>query len=146
MINVKLAHSSLAVDDLDRAVSFYGQAFGAQVLFSDYGMTDLISRTTAIEGLTCDLAQLQMPGTDHVVELIAFHDIPPGRGDDAPVRVGHGHICVDVDDLDEAIAAVTELGATRIGEIVDFPDECRAIYMREPAGSVFELSEPYPSE
>ena len=141
----KLVHSSLAVNDLDRAVEFYREAFGAEVLFSDYGMTDLISRTAGLEGLTSDLAQLTFPGSEHVVELIAFHHIPAGRDDDAPVRVGHGHVCFDVGDLGRALATARALGAVPVGEIVDFPGECRAIYMREPAGSVFELSEPYES-
>jgi predicted enzyme related to lactoylglutathione lyase len=139
-----LAHTSLAVRDLDSAIGFYRTAFGATVLFSDYGMTDLIDRTVGIPGVRCDLAQLELPGNGQVLELIAFENVPDDRVDEAPVRVGHGHVCFAIDDLDAAIADVEALGATRIGEIVMFP-EGRAIYMREPAGSVFELEEPDPS-
>jgi predicted enzyme related to lactoylglutathione lyase len=137
------AHSSLGVRDLDGAIAFYRAAFGATVVFSDYGMTDLIDRTVGIPGVRCDLAQLEFPGGGQVLELIAFKDVPEGRLDEAPVRVGHGHVCFAVDDLDAAIASVEALGATPIGEVVAFP-EGRAVYMREPEGSVFELEEPDP--
>jgi catechol 2,3-dioxygenase-like lactoylglutathione lyase family enzyme len=140
----RLAHTSLGVRDLDQAIAFYRAAFGATVLFSDYGMTDLIDRTVGISGVRCDLAQLEFPGGGQMLELIAFQNVPEERADEAPVRVGHGHVCFTIDDLDSAIATVEDLGARRIGEIVVFP-ECRAIYMREPAGSVFELEEPDPS-
>jgi predicted enzyme related to lactoylglutathione lyase len=136
----RLAHASLAVRDLDRAVAFYRDAFGAEATLVDHGMTELIQRTVAMPEVTCDLAQLRLPGTDQAVELIAFHGVPAGREDDAPVRIGHGHVCFEVDDLDAALARVEGLGAERIGEIVTFP-EGRAVYLREPAGSVFELEE-----
>lgn len=140
-VRAQLVHSSLAVHDLDRAIEFYATAFEAEVVFSDHAMTDLIERTAGLPGLTCDLAQLRFPGTDHALELIAFHVPDPTRADDAPVRVGHGHVCFCVGDLDAAVARVEALGAARVGEVVVFPEGVRAIYMREPAGSVFELEE-----
>lgn len=136
----RLAHSSLAVRDLDAAVAFYRAAFGAETTLVEHGMTDLIRRTVGLTGVRADLAQLSLPGTGQTVELIAFHDVPAGSEDAAPVRVGHGHVCFEVDDLDAALAHVEALGAERVGEVVGFP-EGRAIYVREPAGSVVELEE-----
>lgn len=140
----RLAHASLAVADVDRAIAFYGAAFGAEPLLVDHGMTDLIGRTVGVAGVGADLAQLRLPGTDQLIELIAFRGVPAGREDDAPTRVGHGHVCFEVDDLDAALAHVERLGAARVGEVVRFP-EGRAAYVREPAGSVFELEEVAPS-
>jgi predicted enzyme related to lactoylglutathione lyase len=140
----RLAHASLAVDDLDRAVAFYRAAFDAEALLVDHGMTDLIARTVGVAGAGADLAQLRLPGTEQAIELIAFRGVPAGREDDAPTRVGHGHVCFEVDDLDEALAHVGALGAVPVGEVVQFP-EGRAVYVREPAGSVFELEEIAPS-
>lgn len=140
----RLAHASLAVDDVDRAVTFYSAAFGAHPVLVDHGMTDLIGRTVGVAGVGADLAQLRLPGTEQMIELIAFRGVPAGREDDAPTRVGHGHVCFEVDDLEAALAHVERLGAARVGEVVRFP-EGRAVYVREPAGSVFELEEVSPS-
>jgi len=140
----RLAHASLAVDDLDRAIAFYRAAFDAEALLVDHGMTELIARTVGVAGAGADLAQLRLPGTEQTIELIAFRGVPAGREDDAPTRVGHGHVCFEVDDLDAALAHVEALGAAAIGEVVRFP-EGRAVYVREPAGSVFELEEVAPS-
>lgn len=136
----RLTHSSLAVTDLDRALAFYTAAFGARATLVDRGMTEPIERTVGLPGVSCDLAQLELPGTAQQVELIAFHGVPAGHEDAAPVRVGHGHVCFTVDDLDAALRHVEALGAERVGDVVTFP-EGRAIYLREPAGSVFELEE-----
>jgi catechol 2,3-dioxygenase-like lactoylglutathione lyase family enzyme len=136
----RMLHASLAVTDLDRSLTFYQAVFGARIVLLERGMSDLIARTAGLPGLTCDLAQLSIGDGNALLELIAFHGVPAGREDHAPVRPGHGHVCIGVTDLDEAIAAAERHGATRIGEIVAYP-EGRAVYLRAPGGSVLELEE-----
>jgi catechol 2,3-dioxygenase-like lactoylglutathione lyase family enzyme len=136
----RVLHASLAVTDLGRSVAFYQAVFGARIVLLEYGMSDLIARTTGLPGLTCDLAQLSIGDGDALLELIAFHGVPAGREDHAPVRPGHGHICVGVTDLNQAIAVAERHGAAPVGEIVAYP-EGRAIYLRAPGGSVVELEE-----
>lgn len=75
-----------------------------------------------------------------MLELVRF-DPPPGAADAVPVRVGHGHVAFRVRDLAATQAAVEALGARPLGEAVRFTTG-RAVYLREPAGSVFELYEP----
>lgn len=128
-------HTSLAVDDLDRAVDFYRAAFGCEVAFEDYGMADLIERVAGVSGLECDLAQLRLPHSQHLLELIAFRNPQVQRGGGPP----SGHVAFLVADLDRALAEVERLGARRLGEVTVFP-EGRSVYCREPSGSVFELS------
>jgi catechol 2,3-dioxygenase-like lactoylglutathione lyase family enzyme len=136
----RLLHASLAVSDLDRSLAFYTALFGGQVVLDARGMTGLIRRTTGLPGVTCDLAQLRLPGADVLLELIAFRDVPAGREDDAPVRAGHGHVCVGVADLDAGLAQARRHGATPVGQVVAYP-EGRSVYLREPGGSVLELEE-----
>jgi catechol 2,3-dioxygenase-like lactoylglutathione lyase family enzyme len=141
----RLHHTSLGVRDLDASLGFYARAFGCTPTLVARDMTDLIRAMTGLAGLRCDLAQLRVPGSDHVLELVAFHDVPPGRADDAPVRAGHGHVSFAVDDLDAALARLEGLGARRVGAVTAFPDG-RAVYLREPGGSVVELDEPSSGE
>lgn len=134
-------HSSLAVDDLDRALAFYRVAFGYELVFEDRGMTGLIERVAGLPGLECDLAQLRLPGSQHGLELIAFRN-PCAVGRERPPT---GHVAFQVVDLDRALKVVRELGAEQLGEVTVFP-EGRSVYCREPAGSVFELCEVRPGE
>jgi predicted enzyme related to lactoylglutathione lyase len=129
-------HSSLAVEDLDRAVAFYRAAFGCDVVFEDRRMTTLIEGVTGISGIECDLAILSLPATEQLLELIAFRN-PSAPWDAAPPA---GHIEFAVADLDTAITAVERLGAVVVGEVTTFPEGPSA-YLREPGGSVFELTQ-----
>lgn len=133
-------HSSLAVANLDQALDFYRAAFGFALVFEDRGMTDLIELVAGVPGLECDLAQLRLPKSAHVLELIAFRN-PSARGS---VRPPSGHVAFLVADLDRALAEVKRLGAEQLGEVTQFP-EGRSVYCREPGGSVIELSELTPT-
>lgn len=139
-LDSQMLHASLAVRDLDRSLAFYQSLFGGTVVLHVRGMDDLIRRTTGLPNVVCDLAQLRLPGTGVLLELIAFRDIPAGREDDAPVRAGHGHVCLGVADLDASLARAQRHGATHVGEVVTYPDG-RSVYLREPGGSVLELEE-----
>jgi catechol 2,3-dioxygenase-like lactoylglutathione lyase family enzyme len=132
-------HASLSVDDLETALGFYEAAFGYRVLFRDT-QAKAIAALTGVPGLRCELAQLRHPAGAAVLELVCF-DVPAGAEDAGPVRVGHGHIAFRVADLSAALAAVMTLGARPLGETVTFATG-RAVYAREPAGSIFELYEP----
>lgn len=134
---LRCAHSSLAVDDLDRAVAFYREAFGCELVFEDHGMTDLIEDVAGMPGLQCDLGMLSLPGSDQLLELIAFRN-PAAAFDSRPPC---GHVEFVVAGLDRACVEVERLGAERVGAVTAFP-EGRSVYYREPSGSVFELSEP----
>ena len=135
-------HTSLAVRDLDAAVAFYRDAFGYEVSFAEWGLSEQIASMAGIEGLRCDLAQLRSAQGGHVLELIAFRRpgsaLPPLPG--APLRPGAAHVAFAVEDLDAALAAVEALGAARIGAITHF-SEGRSVYCREPSGSFFEMEE-----
>ncbi|HEU4655983.1 MAG TPA: VOC family protein [Capillimicrobium sp.] len=127
-------HASLAVEDLDAALRFYGDAFGYELLFRDE-QDEAIAALTGVPGLRCALAQLRNPSDGSVLELVRFSDgsvraLPPA-----------GHIAFRVDDLDAALARVQAHGARPLGTTVTFATG-RAVYVREPSGSVIELYEP----
>lgn len=136
------AHTCLTVTDLDVAIEFYVSAFGYEVVFEARGLTDQIERMLGRSGVSCDLAHLRLSGSEHVLELISFlHHAP---GDEEPrglTRAGAGHVAFVVPELEVASAAVERLGAVRLGEVTRF-SEGRSLYLRDPAGAIFELDEP----
>jgi catechol 2,3-dioxygenase-like lactoylglutathione lyase family enzyme len=136
----RVLHASLAVSDLRRSIDFYQAALGAEVVLEARDMTELIQRTTGLPDVSCDLAQLRFAGPGSLLELIAFRNVPEGCEEHAPVRSGHGHVCLGVQDFDAALARAHDHGARAVGEVVAYP-EGRSIYLREPGGSVVELEE-----
>jgi quercetin dioxygenase-like cupin family protein/predicted enzyme related to lactoylglutathione lyase len=133
-------HTALAVADLDRAIAFYREVFGYAVCSEERGMTDLIQKLVGLPGVECDLAQLRSPISGHVLELIAFRNVPAGREEHGPTRPGTGHVSFVVDDLDSALTAVKRLGGAALGEVTPFPDG-RRVYCRDPSGTAIELAE-----
>jgi predicted enzyme related to lactoylglutathione lyase len=136
-------HTALAVGDLTRAVDFYRDAFGYEVIPEPQGerpMTEPIRQLVGLSSVDCELAQLRSAISGHVLELIAFRDIPPGAEDHGPTRPGFGHLSFVVDDLEAAVAEVARLGARVLGRLTLFDGDRRA-YCREPSGTVVELVE-----
>jgi predicted enzyme related to lactoylglutathione lyase len=133
-------HSSLAVGDLDAAISFYREVLGFAVQFEERGMTRQIAGMTGLAGISCDLAQLRSPGSAHVLELIAFHDVPAARAGWAPTTPGASHVAFSVGRLEGALEAVRRAGGIVLGEVTTF-ESGPAAYCREPSGSFLELSE-----
>lgn len=133
-------HTSLAVTDLDAAIEFYGRAFGYRVTWEERDWTDLMERYLGQAGVRADLVQMRMPGNTHTLELIAFYGLGQ-PADPGPTRAGMGHPCFRVDDVELAVAQARELGAELLGEITPYPVGGRGCYMRDPAGSFFELDE-----
>ncbi len=135
-------HSSLAVRDLDQAIAFYRKAFGFELTFEERDMTEQIQSIAGLPELSCDIAQLRTPRSDHVLELIAFKHDGAASEDigERPLRPGSAHIGFYVDDLDATIARVEALGAVMIGEVTQFCDG-RSVYYREPSGSFFEIEQ-----
>lgn len=139
-VGARVLHASLAVRDIGRSVAFYEQVFGASIALQASGMEELIQRTTGLPELTCDLVQLRFADQGALLELICFRDVPAGREDDAPVRTGHGHVCIGVTNFNTALGRARDCGALPLGEVVTYPDG-RSVYLREPGGSVVELEE-----
>jgi catechol 2,3-dioxygenase-like lactoylglutathione lyase family enzyme len=134
--SVGCTHSSLAVEDIDRSVAFYREAFACEPAFEARDMGELIQSVAGLPELRCDLAILRLPGSSHLLELIAFRNPAAAVRTEPPA----GHVEFAVANLERATAAVEALGATAIGQVTEFP-EGPSVYYREPGGSVFELTE-----
>lgn len=137
-----LHHTSTVVHDIDDAVAFLRDSVGFQIRFEVRAMTDLIQSMLGLPGISCDLVQGVTPGSDHLLEFIAFHQVPIGCDHRLPVRPGQGHLAYLVSDLDAALAAVRRVGGTPIGAITEFA-EGPAVYCAMPSGGVLELEQPH---
>ena len=111
----RLSHVSLRVADLDRALDFYGRAFGYEVVVDQRGGA-LPGHETVI-GVLGDTA----------VELVC----------DQQAAAGGATLSLTVDDLDASIEALRGEGI-EVTPPIPFP-QARACFFRDPDGNVCEL-------
>jgi catechol 2,3-dioxygenase-like lactoylglutathione lyase family enzyme len=143
----RLDHVGLTVPDLDEAVRFFREVFGAVVLVrhGPYQPAPASNVTnfarhpdTAVRGI----ALVQIAGG--VVELLAYdapdrHPEPPRTSD-----AGGHHVAFYVDDLDVAMQRLREAGIEVLGEPLAFAGDeagigARFVYVRAPWGLFLEL-------
>jgi len=132
---------SIAVADIEDAVSFFETAFGFEVLFSEFDMSSQIEAMTGAFGMRCHLVQMRHPGSSHPLELIEF--IPEdGKvlADELPIRPGASHVSLRVENIRQAREIVEKRGGSVLGEITDF-DSGQALYCRVPGGAFVELEQ-----
>ena len=88
------------------------------------------------------MAQLSVPTTGHLIELLQFHGFESNKilDPNIPLRPGQGHIAFLVENFDLWVEKLTALKAKIIGKVTKFP-EGRAVYFLEPNGIFIEISE-----
>lgn len=126
----KLLHTRMRVSDIDRTIRFYTDVLGL----------DVLERKTSPRG--SHLAFLRVPNSEELIELASF---PPS----GPVKVQEDlvHLAFQVDDLDDAVRQLNDMGvpitdgptATSSGSrfiFIDAPDGYEIELIERPTGSV----------
>lgn len=108
-------HTSFTVGSLDRAIAFFSDTLGFDVLSRAPRDPAAIRHITGVEGADIEVAFLQAPG--HRLELIEYR-APAGRGSvsSRPCDTGFAHLAFDVDDIDAAIAASAPHGVEPVND------------------------------
>jgi len=135
-------HTGFVVTDLDRAIGFFRDLLGFELLSRAPRDPALIGRMTRLPQPGIEIAYLQGPGQR--VELIRY--ATDGiRNFDQP-RVyddGAAHIALDVDDVDAAVAAAAEHGVLPVGETITIdagPNQGRkVVYLQSAYGLSLEF-------
>jgi catechol 2,3-dioxygenase-like lactoylglutathione lyase family enzyme len=112
-----LTHLALAVTDLDRSLDFYRNVFGSVVVYQDEGFV-----------------QLQTPGTHDVLVL----ERDPRRAGRSGGVVHFGFRLRRAEDIEAAIAAVTEAGGEIVGQGEFCPGE-PYLFCLDPDGYELEI-------
>jgi catechol 2,3-dioxygenase-like lactoylglutathione lyase family enzyme len=137
-------HAAISTPDLDRAVRFYRDTIGLELLSEgDWRDSDTADRITDLEGSATRWVMLTA-GNSHL-ELFQY-DSPPGAPQDPNRPVNdHGitHICLEVTDINETYDRLVEAGMRFHCPPQDLGDIGIATYGRDPDGNVVELVE-YP--
>lgn len=137
-------HTSFTVSSLDRAIGFFRDGLGFELLNRAPRDTKIVSKITGVEGADMEIAFLRGPGC--TVELIEYK-APASRGrvEARPCDAGFAHMAFDVDDIDAAIAEAKKHRVEPVAPPVpinDGPNKGRrVVYLRDPDGVTIEFIE-----
>lgn len=138
----RLDNVGIVVENLERAIEF----------FLELGLTlegrmpvegEWAGRVTGLPGQRVEIAMLCTPDGHGRLELARF-DAPAVAADHRthPVNsLGYLRVMFAVDDLEDTLARLAPLGATLVGEVVDYEDVYRLCYIRGPEGVLIGLAQ-----
>jgi catechol 2,3-dioxygenase-like lactoylglutathione lyase family enzyme len=139
----RVHHTGFTVSDLERTRDWYQRLFGLVRGDEMTASGDVISEFTQVDGAEVRAAFITCGDT--AIELLQY--TPPGRPfDRRNDDVGNAHVCLVVDDIDEAFAVLSEEGfppttsePLRVteGDLAGYA----VIYFRDPDGILVELYE-----
>jgi len=133
----------IVVDDLDAVKAFFLE-LGLELEGETTVDGPSVDRLVGLQNVRATLTTLRTPDGHGRIELDKFHTpkaITTGPAN-APVNaLGIRRIMFAVDDLDDVVARLIARGAELIGEVVQYGDTYRLVYIRGPEGIIVALAE-----
>jgi catechol 2,3-dioxygenase-like lactoylglutathione lyase family enzyme len=135
-------HTSFTVASLDRAIPFFRDLLGFELLSRAPRSQALIERMTSIPRADVEIAFVRGPG--HTIELVEYK-APDDRAPSTArlCDAGAAHIAFDVDDVPAAVAGAMTHEFEPVGEVIvidDGPNRGRqVVYLKGPDNFVVEF-------
>ena len=137
---VGIHHVALGVSDFDKALRFYTEALGFEIV--QESEFDSREEVDAAIGLTNAKARMAMlKGPNAFLELWQYTHPEPKDLRSRPCDYGYPHFALQVDDIQAEYDRLQAHGMEFVGEVVHFGEESSAIYGRDPCGNIIELYE-----
>ncbi|MEK9868108.1 MAG: VOC family protein [Gammaproteobacteria bacterium] len=137
---VGIHHVAVGVSDIERAVKFYSEAFGFEVVQrSEFDSQELVDRAIGLTNAKAKMAMLKAPNAH--LEVWEYSHPEPKDLRSRPCDHGYPHFALQVEDIEEEYKRLQSHGMTFVGEVVHFGDTSSAIYGRDPFGNVIEIYE-----
>jgi catechol 2,3-dioxygenase-like lactoylglutathione lyase family enzyme len=135
-------HAGVVVEDLPAAVAFFVE-LGLELEGQTTVEGDWVDQLVGLGGVRADLAFLRTPDGHSRVELSTFHSPAAiGSAPWAPVNTpGIPRLTFVVDTIDDVLGRLRPHGAALVGEVAQYDDVYRYVYVRGPAGVVIGLVE-----
>jgi lactoylglutathione lyase len=139
----ELHHTGISVSNLERSIEFYSDVLGMRVVMRQEKQGGYLERITGYPGAHVSMAQLELPGGGHRLELFEYIQ-PKGRTEAAdPCDVGITHACFVVDDLQAVYERLQAAGVSCVSAPVEIDTGANrggaGLYARDPDGAVVEL-------
>jgi predicted enzyme related to lactoylglutathione lyase len=145
-IRAKYVHTNLIARDWKRLVQFYSDVFGCEPKGPERNLSGTwLDRVTSLRNANLRGVHLSLPGYGNdgpTLEIFRYDQLIEAQVP-AANQCGFAHIAFAVDDVDEALQAVTAAGGSAVGGIataeVDGVGVIRVVYARDPEGNIVEL-------
>lgn len=132
----------IVVESLDETISFFAE-LGLELEGRGMVAGEWAGRVTGLGDQQVEIAMMVTPDGHSRLELSRFL-APPVVSDhrNAPVNaLGYLRAMFTVSDIDETVARLRAIGATLVGEVVQYEDAYRLCYVRGPEGILVGLAE-----
>jgi catechol 2,3-dioxygenase-like lactoylglutathione lyase family enzyme len=143
MTLVRMDNVLIVVEDMDRAIAFFGE-LGMELEGRTIVEGPTVDRVIGLEGARSDIATMKTPDGHGRIELDQFHRptaIRVGPVDTPVNTLGIRRIMFAVDDIDEVLARLLTHDAELMGEVMQYGDTYRLCYVRGPEGIVIGLAQ-----
>jgi lactoylglutathione lyase len=136
-------HFNFTVSDMDRALGFWRDLLGLEVLHDWVSDAGYLAEITGYPGVRLRLAFLRLPGTSAQLELIQYL-APAGEPRAQPTHLaGAGHVCFDVPDIHAAYQELSARGVRFKSAPVEITSVANkgawCVYLVDPDGITLEL-------
>ncbi|MBF0595256.1 MAG: VOC family protein [Candidatus Omnitrophica bacterium] len=134
-----IRHIGLVVENVDKALDFYGVFLGFSVVKDQWETGPFIDAVLGMPGLRVRTIKMMDAG-GAILELLCF-DLPPeacaGREIHQP---GFSHIALTVQDVDRLFEGIKALGLPFISSPkVSGDGRAKVVFCRDPQGNFLEL-------
>ena len=142
-------HTGITVSDIERSLAFWRDVLGFALSHRAHQKGDLAEQIVGVPGAEILIAVLKAPG--HKIELLEYR-APADRkkqNDLRPCDLGHVHVALTVENLDDVLKTIAASGWKAAGEpqtLTVGPNAGkRVIYVREPDGTTIEFMQMPPN-
>lgn len=139
----RVRHIGIVVRDLDRALTFYGDLLGLEVVRSTDESGPFLEAILGIPDAKVRTVKLAAPGAETQVELLAFTSPSPEVSPSPPLtRTGPTHVAFTVQNIDDLHTRASAAGIAFTTPPRLSPDGgAKVTFCRDPDGTFLELVE-----
>lgn len=138
----RMDNVGLVVEDLDAAIEFFTE-LGLELEGRAPVQGDWADGVTGLRGMRVEIAMLRTPDGHSRLEISRF--LSPAVAADHrnhPVNaLGYLRVMFAVEDIDDTVSRLRQLGAKLVGDIVRYEDIYRLCYIRGPEGILIGLAQ-----
>jgi glyoxylase I family protein len=137
---VGLHHVAISVSDMDKALEFYTEGLGFELVQqAELENDSKANQVIGLDNINAKMRMLKAPNA--FIELWQYSNPEPKDLRSRPCDYGYPHIALQVDDIDAEYERLKGHGMEFVGEQVHYGDTGAAIYGRDPSGNIIELYE-----
>ncbi len=136
-----LHHTNIVVSDMNRTRQFYTETLGLEISLEVSIEDNEFSRGAGLADTRVAATFFSVPGSNTLIETFQYLN-PPSRpmpSDSKANDMGFGHICFEVDDIQQAYQSLRDKGVEFASTPVTMANGVRWCYFYGPDGERLEL-------